>query len=357
VKRILVVNIFGIGDVLFTTPLIASLKRELPGCSVDCICNSRTKAVLENDPDVDEIFVYEKDDYAKSWSVSRIGFFKKISEFFFKITRKRYDAVYDLTLSRKFGFFFMLAGIPKRIGLDYKKRGTFLTHKDEFAGFEGKHVAEFYLDLLKYAGVNGSVKEMRLVSNKNEREWATGYLKAKGLEQNGFVAVVPGGGASWGPHAARKRCPAIGFAKMADKLMEASIPVVILGSSKEKELCEKVADGMKEKPVFIENDLDLEKYIALIGTAGLVLCNDGGPLHIAVALGVRTVSIFGPVDEKTYGPYPSSGKHKVVTAGGLDCRPCYSRFKLPECENDNRCVIGIDPDEVVKACLELWGER
>ena len=60
-KKILVANIFGIGDVLFTTPLIASIKKEIPGVSVDYLCNARTKAIVEKDPDVDDIFVYEKE--------------------------------------------------------------------------------------------------------------------------------------------------------------------------------------------------------------------------------------------------------------------------------------------------------
>jgi lipopolysaccharide heptosyltransferase II len=353
-KHILIANIFGIGDVLFTTPLIASLKKEIPGLSVDCMCNARTKAILENNPDIDDIFVYEKDDYVKLWSASKRSFLSKLSALFFAIRRKKYHAVLDLTLSRKFGFLFMIAGISKRIGLNYKKRGTFLTHKTELVGFEGKHVVEFYLDLLKHLGVSVSVGEMKLVPNEYAREWARRYLHDKGVNPKKFIAIIPGGGASWGIHAARKRWGSEGFAKVANELMDASIPVIVLGSTKEKRLCEEVIGKLKKAPVCALNDLDLEKYVALLEMAGLVLCNDGGPLHIAVALGVKTVSLFGPVDEKVYGPYPESEKHKVITVGGLDCRPCYRRFKLPECDNDNRCVTDIDQNEVAKVCMELF---
>ena len=98
--------------------------------------------------------------------------------------------------------------------------------------------------------------------------------------------------------------------------------------------------------------LPLKEYMAILGSCDLVLCNDGGPLHIAVALGAKTVSIFGPVDERVYGPYPPSNRNKVIKAG-LSCQPCYDRFKLPECENDNRCVTDIDPEHVANSCLEL----
>ncbi|MBU0571241.1 MAG: glycosyltransferase family 9 protein [Candidatus Omnitrophica bacterium] len=356
-KRFLIANIFGIGDVLFTTPLVANLKKEPGAATVDYLCNARTSSVIENDPDIDGVFVYEKNDYLKLWRMSKRDFFKSLCGLFFKIRRKRYDAVFDFTLSREFGFFFMLAGIPKRIGLDYKNRGIFLTHKRKLSGFEDKHVVEYYLDLLKYARVRVSIKETRLVPDKNTCGWAKGYLDAKGIRKEKFIVIAPGGGASWGKHASRKRWDARGFAQVSDILSAASGKIALLGDASERPLCEEVASCMRTAPVFIENGLNLKEYMALISMCDLVVCNDGGPLHIARALGVPTVSIFGPVDEKVYGPYPSSGDHKVVISHDLACRPCYNRFKLPECGNSNRCVVDIDPREVAEACMELLGRR
>lgn len=355
-KRILVANIFGIGDVLFTTPLISNLKKEINGVSIDYLCNARTKAVIETNPGIDEIFVYEKDDYLKLWAGSKPRFFSTLSGFFRDIRRKHYDAVFDFTLSRAFGFFFMAAGIPKRIGLDYKKRGVFLTHKQELTGFEGRHVVEYYLDLLKYTGINASVREMRIVLNDNVREWARTYLKDKGAREGRLIALIPGGGASWGRHASRKRWSADSFARVASALAGGSHKVALLGDSSERDLCNEVAGKMAGKPLFVKSGLGLKEYMALLSVAGLVVCNDGGPLHLAAALGVKTVSIFGPVDEKVYGPYPVSERHAVMTGQEAGCRPCYNRFKLPECGYESKCLTGIAPKKVIDACLELLGK-
>jgi ADP-heptose:LPS heptosyltransferase len=83
----------------------------------------------------------------------------------------------------------------------------------------------------------------------------------------------------------------------------------------------------------------------------LVICNEGGPLHIAVSQNVSTISIFGPVDDNVYGPFPLLDKHKVVKAEQVDCRPCYNNFRHKRCETHD-CLTKIDRDEVLKLALE-----
>lgn len=356
-KRILIANIFGIGDVLFTTPLIANLKKEIGDVSVDFLCNARTEGVVECIPGVDDIYVYEKDELVELWNVSKKDLFARIWSLFTSIRKKRYDAVFDLTMSRKFGAFFMLAGIPRRVGLDYRNRGIFLNFKIPFKGFTGRHVVEHYLDLLTITGVAHTIKDMDLEPDTGSKEWAASYLKEKGPEKGPLVAVIPGGGASWGDMASCKRWVAKGFSRTADILASGSTSVAILGDPSERKLCWEVAGMMAAEPVFIENDLSIKEYIALLSKCDLVLCNDGGPLHIAVALGVKTVSIFGPVDEKIYGPYPANETHRVITEYETPCRPCYDKFKMPECKMDYHCLSEISPLVVADTCFDLLKEK
>ena len=351
-KKILIANIFGIGDVLFTTPIIANIRKEIPGVSIDYLANARTEVLARNVPGVDDVFVYEKDEYLSLWKRSKREFFVTLRDFFRTIKNKRYDAVFDFTLSRDFGLFFKFAGIPDRIGLDYKKRGLFLNHKKELIGFEGKHVIEHYTELLETIGLQWAIREMELCPGKDESTWAKDHLDKKKIDRNKLIAVIPGGGASWGANAGKKRWKSSGFIEVADSLSRKFGNVAILGDGSEKELCEEISGKMQSKPAFVETGIDLGRYIALLNECSLVLCNDGGSLHIAVALGKKTVSVFGPVDQEVYGPYPLSEKHKVVV-GEVKCRPCYNRFKMPECEHDNECLLSIEPETVVKACEEV----
>ena len=194
---------------------------------------------------------------------------------------------------------------------------------------------------------------MRIVPDPETNVWVEDHIEQKGLKGKTFMAVVPGGGASWGKHASRKRWHAEGFARVAGTLEERGIRTVILGDPSEKPLCDYVASEMDISPAAVENGLSLKEYMGILSRAEVVLCNDGGPLHIAAALGVKTLSIFGPVDDKVYGPYPRSAKHKVIKVSGLPCRPCYDRFKLPECRNEHRCILDIGAEKVAEACLEL----
>ena len=102
----------------------------------------------------------------------------------------------------------------------------------------------------------------------------------------------------------------------------------------------------KQKPL-ITPATKIREMAALCKRCELVICSEGGPLHIAASQGVRTISIFGPVDEKAYGPYPKTEKNIVITSDA-DCRPCYKKFKLPECEH-KKCLENISVEEVFGA--------
>ncbi|MFH1395197.1 MAG: glycosyltransferase family 9 protein [Candidatus Omnitrophota bacterium] len=353
-KKVLIANIFGIGDVLNTTPLVGNLKK-LYGAeiSIDYLCNARAKPIVENIPDINSVFVYEKDDFVSLWKKSKWQCLREIFKLFGAIKEKRYDTVLDFTLSREFGFLFMLSGIPCRAGLSYKKRGIFLEHKVPFKAFTGKHVVEYYFDVLRCLDIPVVEKNMRLVPDEKNRVWAENYLREKNIDSKRFVAIVPGGGASWGEQAQRRRWNPENFSRVADILSENSYQVIFIGDDSEKELCNTALRKMKMSSAITENSLTLKQYVALLNESALVLCNDGGPLHITTALNVKGVFVFGPVDDKVYGPYPVSRRHISVTADGVECRPCYYKFRLPECEHNKKCLTEIRPEQVAEKCLEL----
>jgi ADP-heptose:LPS heptosyltransferase len=354
-KKILVANIFGIGDVLFTTPLVSSIKKEIPGASVDYLCNARTEPLIRTDPAVSGTIVYEKDDLVRAWRSNKKEFFNKFFALFNRVRSAGYDAVFDLTLSREFGLLFFLCGIPERIGFDHKKRGVFLTKKKKLTGFGPGHVVNEYLGLLGSAGIRPSVKELQLTVAPVLEDWAGAYMKEKFSGSAKRVAIIPGAGASWGKDAGRKRASPGIFSEVGKRLSARGYGVGVLGDASEASICLEVAGAMNAGGCIVETSLDIQRYAALLSRFDLVVSNDGGPLHMAVALGLKTVSIFGPVDEKVYGPYPLTVKHRVVTADGLLCRPCYRNFRLPDCREDLKCVKGIDPGLVLERCLELLG--
>ena len=112
-----------------------------------------------------------------------------------------------------------------------------------------------------------------------------------------------------------------------------------------------IAGLMKQKPL-IAPKTGIREMAALCKRCRMVICSEGGPLHIASSQDIRTVSIFGAVDERVYGPYPPSKDNLVITSS-VECRPCYRRFKLLECSN-RKCLEEISVDTVFNALTEYF---
>ena len=157
--RVLIVNPFGIGDVIFTTPIIRAIKNTSRDTFVGYLCNKRTKPVLDRNPYINTTFEYEKDDYRALWKESKIKCLKTFFDFLGEIKRNNFDLVIDLSLAKHYAFLAWFLGIKKRVGFNYKKRGRYLTHKVKLKSYEKKHVVEYYLDLLKLLNITpGNIK-------------------------------------------------------------------------------------------------------------------------------------------------------------------------------------------------------
>lgn len=351
-KKILVINIFGIGDVLFTTPLLANLKKAFPGVLIGYVANRRGAAVLENNPAVDRIFIYERDDFKK---LSKPQFFNQALRFFNDIKRERYEATIDLSLNSLFPFFAFAAGIKHRVGLNYRNRGLFLTRKTELKRYEGRHVTEFYLEVLRSLNIPVLSRRLELPVVPQDRQWAAEFLRSSGIMDTDLViGLIPGAGGSWGSQAKFKHWPAESYAKLADKLIEKfKVKIILMGDKNEKSLCERVAHQMHHPALNTCGQTSLGQLAALLLSCRINVLNDGGPLHVAVAAGAKTVSIFGPVDETVYGPYPSNG-HKIITKD-LPCRPCYRQFRVARCEHLS-CLKTITVEEVLTAVERALGK-
>ena len=353
-EKFLIINPFGIGDCLFTTPVISALKEKYPNSFIGYWCNERVSDLLKNDPRIDTVFALSRGDIKRVYKG-----FKRLSvllNLISRIRKEKFDTAFDFSLDSRYGLWSGLAGIKKRVGFDYKARGRFLTDKIDLKGYSGRHIVEYYADLLKFMNIEFRDKSLYLaVSGENRTRAKERLLKSWAGQSGPIVGIAMGGGASWGKDAFYKQWPPKNFAEIADKLIkDRNASMVLLGSSDDKPLADIIMSYTKGKNTLdLTGKLNLEELAAMIKELKLLVCNDGGPLHMAVALGVDTVSVFGPVDEKVYGPYPPSEKHAVVKKD-MKCRPCYEDFRFEACLNDRRCLEDVTVDEVyskIKALL------
>ncbi|HOW35786.1 MAG TPA: glycosyltransferase family 9 protein [Candidatus Omnitrophota bacterium] len=350
-KKILIVNIFGIGDVLFTTPLVSNIKSNFTDVFIGYVCNARAAAVLADNPKIDKIFIYERDEFNTLYKKSGIQFLKKMNSLLSAIRNEGFDVGLDLSLNGNVSFLMALAGIKRRIGFNYKNRSLWLTEKVNLDGYARKHVVEYYLELLARLGVPADQNRIELFSSRDDCAWAEQFFSDHKISPKDFpVCIIPGGGASWGKDAGYKRWPEKQFALLADKMVEKfSAKVILLGDQNEKELCRAVKEAMKSDCLDIAGETTIPQMAALLAKCKLAIANDGGPLHVAVAVGTKTVSIFGPVDEYVYGPYPKDN-HTVIQKD-IACRPCYRRFRLADCQH-HHCINSLGVHEVFEKIKE-----
>ncbi len=355
-KRVLIVQPFGIGDAIFLTPLIRSLKKD--GCveKVDLLLGSRTREVFEENPYVNEIFSLDRDE------LRRQGFWRSFFEILklIALLRKgKYDLLVDCSLSRNYSFFAkFFVWIPKRIGFDYKKRGLFLTEKIALPfGYKDKHVIQYYMELGNLVGLHVSDGKPDFFTSDQEKKRAAEFLEHQGLStKSSFIVVAPGGGESWGKDAHFKRWKPSFFADLIDKISKELEfdAVVVLGSSAEFDLGEEVISTLTVKrPSFnLCGKISLRESAALLKKALFLLANDSGMVHVARALEVPLVGLYGPVDEKVYGPYPLGPQYLALGREGLECRPCYQSFRYNAACEHRECLTRWYPDQVLDKILK-----
>ncbi len=343
-KKILIINPYGIGDVLFTTPVISNLRMAYPKAIIAYLANRRTADFLKFNPDIARVFVYERDEF--------VGHYQKYFELFNSIKQQGFEVAFDFSLNSTFGFLSAACGIKKRVGFDYRKRGRFLTDRVPLLGLEEKHVVEYYLDLLRLIQIPVKTKQMKLNVPSKDIQWAQEWINSHKIDPaKPLIAVLPGGGASWGKAARFKRWAPLNYAHLIDKIIENfDAAIILMGDSKEEELCREVV-SLAHFPVhFAVGETSLLGLAALLMRCQGAILNDGGPLHVAGAVGVKTVSIFGPVDPQVYGPYPAAN-HTVVQKL-LPCQPCYRRFRQARCGHIS-CLRDLSVEEVYRKAQNI----
>lgn len=355
-KNFLIINPFGIGDVLFTTPVIRSIRDSYPGAKIAYWCNERVGPVLEANPCIDKVFALARGDIKRIFHESWIKGIGSLFGLINRIKKEQFDISLDFSLDHRYSLISKLSGVKKRVGFNYKGRGRFLTDKVDISGYDNKHVVEYYLGLLRLIGIKGGEVKLEMAIPQESRRKADELLGLEGVSaQDLLIGIGCGSGASWGKDARLKHWPEHNFAELADRITsDYAAKILILGDESDKQVSGSVLKQIhSDKVIDLTGKTDLGILGAVVNRLSLLVANDGGLLHIAVALGRKTVSFFGPTDPVVYGPYPAHDKRHIVLRRNLTCSPCYRKFRLGPCIKDKECLESIDVEEALGAVDKL----
>jgi heptosyltransferase-2 len=320
IKSILFFRKDRIGDMVLSTAALRALKRAYPQARITVLASERNYEILTHNPHVDEILIY----HGILWLISAIR-------------PRGYDLVIDpfLTYELRQAFMTYLSGGKYRIGFEAAGREIFFNLKGPAASTP-KRMVEHLLDLVEQLGGNRKSCVPEIFLTEEEEEWASEVLSNKGIDEYELiVAIHPGA------YYPSQRWPTERFGELARRILERyEVKVILLGSRDEKALVKKVKE-IAGKGIQDLSGLRLRKLIVLLSKCDLMICNNSGPLHIASALKVRTVSMIGPTVTPLWLPY---GKYDVVINKGLFCSPCNRAV----CKG-HECMESITADEVFKA--------
>ncbi|MBU1882029.1 glycosyltransferase family 9 protein [bacterium] len=327
-KRILLIQLRAIGDVILTTPAVRLVKRRFPTAKIDFVTNAVPAEILQGNPHIHRIIPKT---YAKNDILGALRFFAGLR-------CNRYDIVVDFLGTPGTAQMTFFSGAKTRIGYDLRIRKFAYTHIRPTARSD-IYNALAKMTLLEPLGIKPEDPYPEIFVTEDARQWAENYFDDNKLDGNRIVAVAPAA-----KRQARRWMPEY-YAEVSDWLLEEGYSVVMPWGPGEKEYVEGVAGRMKRKPL-LTPPLNLMQLAALLQRCQLLLCNCGGTKHFAAAVGTSTLSMYGASDPRAWTP-PDDPRHVYLVAD-VDCINC----GLKECESMD-CMKRLTPDRVIEAAQKM----
>jgi len=315
-KRILVIQLKRAGDVIVTTPVLPALRQALPQAEIDFLVDKPFAPLLENNPSLHQVHLYDRQAPWKTWRNLRAA---------------SYDWIIDFQSSPRSILAGLYSGARVRAGYRVSFWGMFFhrTIKRPGAGLsatEGKMT--LVRALLASAPAAG---ERRIYLTDPERNWAAKEINEKPAAKD-IVGLIPTHRRS------SRRWPAASFAHLARLLVSQGRAVWLFWGPGEQDYVSAIqreAPGSRMIP-----RTSLRQMAALLEQCKMVVTNDNGPMHLAVAVGTPTVTLYGPTDPVAWNP--GGPRHRVVQASGLTCLGC----NLNACPFGHECMAWIAPEKI-----------
>ena len=349
VRRILVVALHHIGDVLCATPALRALRRAHPRARILAWVKSRAVDVLRDNPDVDELIVF--DDVCTDKTREPPGSWRRKLRFVNELRSQKFDVLVDLSGVFDSVVLGWLSRARYRVGFSSQGMGFLFDREAVISEYDT--LSERYNSVVRALGIAVEDRALRFcVSGEDEKKAAALLAQSRIDSHDIVVGIHPGAG--W-----RSKCwfPER-FAALADALMgERQMKVILFGGKSDIALVKDIIARMRHAPVGLAGTLTLGEMAAIMKHCRVLIGNDSGPAHIAVALNIPCVVLFGPTNPVYH--FAASRSLKILHAK-LTCSPtegmlhCHNRGAYP-CR-ERICLQHISVTDVLDAVHELMNQ-
>ena len=348
--KIVIVALPGIGDALLSTPAIHLLRKNYPDAQIDLLCMFHgAKDIFINNTDINNVIYW---DFLNASRMASLRFVASL--------RGKYDASINIYPQnrREYNLISFLIGTPKRIGVRYIRKDLqnfswLLTHK--IKENDDLHCVEENIALLRFFNISDADDPPLQLSLPSELiTWSEEWYKNQNINKETLVIGFHPGTAVFKNHVKRRWEPEK-FSLLAKTLIEKhNATIMLFGGKEESELRDQINKGADNKAVMV-NTNSLMQTIALMKRCNLFVSNDSALMHVAGALQLPTVGIFGPTNETYVHPWKTNFK---IVHTGIECRPCFfyspkplTCYRIPS--EHFKCVHDISVTMVLEATEEL----
>jgi heptosyltransferase-2 len=332
-----------VGDAVMSLPALQALRANHPNARISLLARPWVADLYKREPFCDEVIPYEaprgRRGLRAKWTIAS------------ELRERGFDCAVLLPNSFESALVIRLARVPMRVGYRRDGRGWLLTHAVAApkGGEIPRHERFYYLELLRRSGLIPSysqTSDIRLAGSTAAAAKGREAFRALSVSEP-VIGIAPGaayGGAKrWLPDRFAEAAAAVAHE------LHAQCSFALFGSERERPVCELVEKGLAargQRAVNMAGRTSLGEFIELAAACRLFLTNDSGPMHIASALGVPTVAIFGATNHLATGP---TGSWSRIVRDPVECSPCLLR----ECPIDHRCMTHVSASRISAEALSL----
>jgi lipopolysaccharide heptosyltransferase II len=338
IKKILVIRIDFLGDVTMSTPAFKAIRKIFPTSNITFLGASLSKELVEVMPIFDKIIYFDAPWLVKNKNNKLTRLLQTIN----KLRRERFDLAIDLRGDFRNNILMYISNIGCRLGFSITGCDFLLT--DTVPCRSSHHVVNLCLDLIEYLNPKANEEHnLSLWVTKDDREFATNFFKYNYIDhnKNGDIVVIIHPGASWNG----REWKVEKYAKVADRLIEKyKAKVILSGGPNDYRLVNDIENYMRHF-VIKADKTSIRQFLALLEKSNLFIGSDSGPMHMATAMGIKVVALFGPALPEAVGPW-GNGNIVLAHSSEFACSPCSQTVCK---ESKNSCMDAIQVNEVHEA--------
>ncbi len=341
-SKLLFIRLRSLGDTVLTTPLYAALKTWRPDLQLDVLVESPNHEVLLGNPNLRQILTLTQGE-------NFTGVFAVRSRILRTLRKEHYQACINLHGGTTSAGLTWLSNSHYRIGLSsFRNRLAYNIRLNPPRKESGKyHTVEYFIDWLRQLGMPaGKIPDLQIVVDPASREEIQRNLNNWGIgRETKYCVIQPAS------KFATKQWPAERFRNIVGFIdKNYGLRIILTGSRNETGILREVATS-SSVPLIVLDDISIRHLAALLEGASLFIGNDSGPTHMATALKVPLVVLFGSSDSKVW--YPWNAAYELVQ-NPFDCNPCPGYTCLAY--DEPRCILSITPEQVQSAISALLGK-